>query len=74
MAVKITSVEKGSAGSRKGIKSGDTLISINDHEIFDVLDYRFYADTDDMIPMIFICASVTPRAGSASSISVIAMG
>ena len=48
MAVKITSVEKGSAGSRKGIKSGDTLISINDHEIFDVLDYRFYADTDDI--------------------------
>lgn len=40
--VKIISVEKGSIGARKGIRAGDTLISVNGHEIRDVLDYRFY--------------------------------
>ena len=40
--VKITSVEEKSLASRAGILAGDVLISINNNEISDVLDYRFY--------------------------------
>ena len=40
--VKITGVERRSLADKKGIKSGDTLISVNGNEINDVLDYRFY--------------------------------
>ena len=40
--VKITGVEEGSLAYKNGIMSGDELISINDNEINDVLDYRFY--------------------------------
>ncbi len=43
MSVQITSVIKRSPSSRAGIKSGDILISLNDHPIHDVLDYMFYA-------------------------------
>lgn len=42
MAVKIYSVTKGSYADKAGIKSGETLVSINTNEIVDVLDYRFY--------------------------------
>ncbi len=48
MSVKIDAVQKGTKGYRKGIRPGDTLVSVNGHEIFDVLDYRFYADADDL--------------------------
>lgn len=40
--VKIIDVIKGSISNNCGIKANDMLISINDHEINDVLDYRFY--------------------------------
>lgn len=39
--VTITGVERSSAADKHGIKSGDILISINGHDITDVLDYRF---------------------------------
>ena len=39
--VRITGVEKGSPADKHKIKEGDYLISINDHDINDVLDYRF---------------------------------
>jgi len=42
VAVLIASVIKGSCADRCGIKGGDTLLSINGHDIVDVLDYRFY--------------------------------
>ena len=42
MAVKISSVNNSSSAYRCGIKDGDTLLTINGHEIVDVLDYRFY--------------------------------
>lgn len=41
MSVKITDVEPGSICYKK-ISGGETLISVNSHEINDVLDYRFY--------------------------------
>ena len=39
--VTVTDVECGSHGQKSGILPGDILISINGHEIRDVLDYRF---------------------------------
>ena len=42
MAVKVNSVVKSSSADRCGIKAGDTLLTLNGHEIVDVLDYRFY--------------------------------
>ena len=42
MAVKIYNVTKDSHAEKAGIKSGETLLSINSNEIVDVLDYRFY--------------------------------
>lgn len=39
--VKIASVEKGSVCEKLGIRAGDSLVSINSHEIYDILDYRF---------------------------------
>lgn len=40
--VKITHVAARSHAFRAGIKEGDFLISVNSHDIHDVLDYRFY--------------------------------
>lgn len=40
--VEIHDVEPGSPADKNGILSGDYLISINGHEITDVLDYQYY--------------------------------
>ena len=40
--VRIISVERGSYADKKGIKAEDILLAINENEINDVLDYRFY--------------------------------
>ncbi len=40
--VQITDVLPHSRGEKCGIIAGDTLVSLNGHEISDVLDYRFY--------------------------------
>ncbi len=42
MSVIIRSVEEGSPCYKVGVTAESKLISINRHEIFDVLDYRFY--------------------------------
>jgi len=42
MSVLIKSVETDSAAMRAGIKAGQTLVSINGHDICDILDFRFY--------------------------------
>ena len=42
MAVTISGIEPKSRAQRAGIQPGDVLISINGHEIVDVLDYRFF--------------------------------
>ncbi|MDY3937105.1 MAG: DUF512 domain-containing protein [Oscillospiraceae bacterium] len=44
MSVSVKTVIEGSPAYKKGIKPGDNIVSINGHDIFDVLDYRFYAD------------------------------
>ena len=42
MAVEIFGVDKNSLAERAGIKPHDKLISINGHNITDILDFRFY--------------------------------
>ena len=42
MSVKIDGVAENSYASKAGLTVGDQLLKINSHEIFDVLDYRFY--------------------------------
>ena len=42
MSVIVEKVCSDSYGERAGVLAGDELVKINDHEIFDVLDYRFY--------------------------------
>ena len=46
MAVKISSVQRRSPAAHHFIKAGDKLISVNGHEIRDVLDYQFYLDEE----------------------------
>ncbi len=40
--VKITEVFEGSRAFKSGVRAGDILMAINENEIKDVLDYRFY--------------------------------
>ena len=46
MAAAVTGVVPRSPAFRAGIKSGDVLVSVNGHEINDVLDYMFYCAED----------------------------
>lgn len=47
MSTIITSVDRHSRRSGPGSPAGEQLLTINGHEIIDVLDYRFYGyDTD----------------------------
>lgn len=49
MAVKISSVQHHSPAAWHMIKAGDKLISVNGHEIRDVLDYQFYLDDEPQL-------------------------
>lgn len=42
MAVSIDKVKSGSAAAKAGLKRGETLLSMNGHEVCDVLDYQFF--------------------------------
>ena len=42
MSTVITSIDAGSAAERAGIRVGEKLLTLNGHEIVDVLDYRFF--------------------------------
>ena len=42
MSVIVSNVIKNSPAHKIGLKSGDTLVSLNNNAIIDVLDYRFY--------------------------------
>lgn len=46
MSVTISRITPGSIAARRGLHSGDMLLSINGHDIVDVLDYQFYADEE----------------------------
>lgn len=64
MAVQITGVSPQSHADRAGIKAGDRLISINGHEIADVLDYMFYAAEN----VTTVCYE---RGGEAKSVRIV---
>ena len=71
--VKIIGVEKGSAAERVGIRCGDYLISINDREVRDVLDYRFFLAEKTVVLKIHREADlfdVTIRKGTYSDIGL----
>lgn len=51
--VPITDVLPRSRAYRAGVRPGDVLVSINGHEIHDVLDYRFYL-ADEKIELVFL--------------------
>jgi S1-C subfamily serine protease len=42
VAVTIESLEKNSPAARLGLQPGDSLVTIDGHEINDMLDYEFY--------------------------------
>lgn len=48
MSVEITGVIKHSPASKAKIKNGDKLVSVNGHEIEDVLDYMYYTAYDEL--------------------------
>ena len=47
--VTISGVEKGSDAEKLGVLPGDQLVSIDDHPIRDVLDYRFYLTEPEIL-------------------------
>ena len=49
MAAVVTGVVPRSPAFRAGIKCGDVLVSVNGHEINDVLDYMFYCAEDRLV-------------------------
>ena len=49
MAQDIVSVDPGSPAARAGLRPGDRLISVNGHEIRDVLDYRYYCESSRLL-------------------------
>ena len=49
MAQDIFSVDPGSPAARAGLKPGDRLVSVNGHEIRDVLDYRYYCESPRLV-------------------------
>lgn len=52
MSVIIKAVEKKSPAYKAGVKSGDTLVSLNGNTIMDVFDYRFYQNNEKIIAEI----------------------
>ncbi|MDF2567759.1 MAG: hypothetical protein K0R90_1215 [Oscillospiraceae bacterium] len=48
MAVKISEVKKDSLAQKAGILNNEQLVSVNDHAIIDVLDYRFYITEENL--------------------------
>ncbi len=60
--VKITGVERHSRAEKKGIIPGDVLVKINNNEINDVLDYRFYlTDTAVELSLLRGCEEYTVK-------------
>ena len=63
MSVKVTGIDKRSPADRAGVRAGDILVSINGHEVADVLDYMFYAAESR-------CTLVLEREGRAFTVKV----
>ena len=48
MPAKIICVAENSIGEELGIKPGDSLISMNDHPVCDIIDYMYYEASTDL--------------------------
>ncbi|MEK7851816.1 MAG: PDZ domain-containing protein, partial [Deltaproteobacteria bacterium] len=48
----ITSIAPDSIASELGIEGGDILLSINGHETFDLLDYRFFSSDPELLLLV----------------------
>lgn len=59
MSVTVESVIKGSPAYKAGIRDGDVLIKLNGNEIMDVLDYRFYQNSEKVIIEYINCKGKT---------------
>ena len=53
MSVVISEVKKGSKCYKKGIRNGDSLLSVNSHDIVDRLDFDFYCQDEDSLEFLF---------------------
>ena len=49
MAQTVLSVDPGSPAARAGLRPGDRLLTVNGHEILDVLDYRFHCESSRLL-------------------------
>ena len=49
MSTIINSIDKRSPAERAGVRTGEKLLSINDHSVEDVLDYRFFGYDPDPV-------------------------
>ncbi len=49
MSVTISRVTPGSIAQKHHLRAGDKLLTINGHDIVDILDYQFYADEPHLI-------------------------
>ncbi len=63
MAVEIKSVVSGSPIDGKDVKTGDMLVSVNGHDIADVLDYMYYS-AENLVKLVI------ERNGSRHSVAV----
>ena len=48
----IVTIDEFGLGYQAGLRAGDTIISINDHPVTDILDYR-YLVSEDEIDVVF---------------------
>ena len=55
MSVRICGVVPGSMAEKKGIVSGDHLLTVSGHPIRDILDYQFYATDPRVVIELLTC-------------------
>ncbi|MCJ7668175.1 MAG: PDZ domain-containing protein, partial [Anaerolineae bacterium] len=57
----ISSVRRGSPGEKAGLLPGDELLSVNGHQLRDVIDFRFYSAEEELQLVIRRGGEVTTR-------------
>jgi putative radical SAM enzyme (TIGR03279 family) len=57
----ISSVDPGSLADAAGVKAGETLVSVNRHEIHDVLDFKYYSEAKRVVLRLMDAGGKTRR-------------